>query len=142
MPAATLYSSTSLYEKVEKRIESPLIKLFSFASRWLTDVTIENTNKYNSHILIAIRDILLEKWFGEGQFVEVRAKAIRAMFNFIISKYDRDNTNGGYLDDFFAEKEKHDWQYKADFGKSNHLQKALVEALSGGEYDKVLGLID
>ena len=133
MPAATFYSSTEFYQRVIDKVEMPLVKLFSFASKWLPEPTIENTNKYNAHLLIGMRNTLIKKWFGEK--THIRAKAIRAMFNFIISKYDRDNINGGYLDDFLAEWAKSDWI----FGRN---EEALLKALGNKEFDKVLQLVE
>ena len=137
MPAATLYSSTGLKEGVIDRLERPLLRLFGFAAKWLTEPTLENTNKQNCHTLVGIKDKLLKKWFADEAHDTNRAKAIRAMFNFIISKYDRDNANGGYLDDFIAEAKACDWIFREETTDTD-----LVSALDNRQFDKVFDMIE
>ncbi len=137
MPASTFYRSTPVYEKVVNKLERPLVNIFAMTGKWLPEPTIENTNKHNCHVLIEIRDILLSRWFKDQ--TALRARAIRAMFNFIISKYDRDNVNGGYLDDFLKEWSSRAWVFKDEKNEKN--KKRIAELLDKGKFSEVMDLL-
>ena len=150
MPAATPYSSSGkLQDFITARMEKPLVALLVFISKRLPEPTRNNTNKYNTHLIIYLRD-----WFEERDETPVRHEAYRGLFNFLAYKYDRDNHHADRLDEVLKEWLKTDWQFKEGgrptvYWKQDEptserprLQKALVEALNNGEFDKVLGLID
>jgi len=112
--------------------------MFSIASKWITEPTKNNTNRFNCHQLIEIRDTLMEKWSKKAPLCnsKVRLEAIRGMFNFIISKYERDNVNGSLLDDFFYEWAKRKWIFRDKAAKED-----LFNAIEAKEYHKVMDLI-
>lgn len=136
MPAPTPYSSGTVFGKMVKNVEWPVIRLFTLISKWLPEPSFNDTNKHNCHILIGVRDRLLDKWKKQGLNSEYRLNAIRTMFNMIIQKYDRDNVNGGYLDDMVREFKACDWIFRTDNDK-----KRIADALEKKEYDKIFDLM-
>jgi hypothetical protein len=137
MPASTFYRSNPVYEKVINKLERPLVNIFALTDKWLPEPTKENTNKHNCHVLIEIRDALMGRWFKDR--TALRARAIRAMFNFIISKYDRDNVNGGYLDDVLKEWSGKRWVFRDENPETN--KKRIAELLDEKKFDEVMDLI-
>lgn len=137
MPAATFYSSTPIFEKVIKKLEQPLVNMFALASKWLPKPTKETTNKHNAHILIDIRDSLLPRW-NQG---ELRNRAYLGMFNFLISKYDRDDVNGGYLDEIVREIKNSDWIFKQAMTPQQR-RAYIAKALDNKEFPKAMQVID
>jgi len=130
--------------------ERVVVMALCLIARILPKPTRNNTNKFNTHLLIDWRDEFLSH---EECFT--RRKAIEGILNYAIFKYDSSNFYSDRADVLIDKLKKSDWVLvsgktpdrfwkKAQGVKSNKelRQNALVEALNNREFDKVLNLID
>ncbi len=146
MAIANEYSlNHKAFEFAVERIEKPLVALFGFISKVWKPPTKVNTNKYNTHLLIELRDWFLPHVEGTSRY-----DAFTGMFNYSISKIDRDD----YYEDcwllLLQEALKKPWIFKdrlprkmwkdlgdVDLVNPNERTRAIVEAWNKGDIPKL-----
>ncbi len=187
MPASGLYTTKEIQDKLVNGVQDILVKSANKINKctsflnmlraglelipvvyrlWRLSKPTHNTvNKYNSHVMIDLRDWFLEhdksynllsrdrhSLFDRHSFYEV-------FFNFVIMKYEFDDHMGKrlekWLEKWYAYAQAGRWVFthkhpetqwelnEADKKEPTVIrQKALKEALHNKDYAKVLNLID
>jgi len=152
LPVASMFSLEKPKNIIISWIDNPLEWFFRIIANRLANPTKENTNKYNTHILIDMRDEFLKHQEGNSRY-----EAWRGIWNIFIVKYETSNYYSDRFDHVLQLCFGKDWLYlegkipcgmwdREDSGDVRHpvpnRKMRVVEALNNKEYDKVLQLID
>ncbi len=143
-----MFSAPQIRRFILSKLDKPIEKLFRMIARELPEPTKESTNKYNTHILIDMRDVVLKKIEGTSRY-----EAIKGLWNTLIVKYDGSDYYADLIDEILLLWIQTDWLWiegkqscelwrrgKAKIDPIIH-KKAIAEALNKREFGKVFQLM-
>jgi hypothetical protein len=90
-----------------EKVEMPLVFIGGLIFKQFPTPTKKNTYKHDTHVMIDLRD-----WFFNHRKKDSRYEPILGLFNFLISKMDRDDYYADILKVLIREIKTKDWELK------------------------------